>query len=111
MARPPIDDLDRRTVWIKYRASPTEAARIELRRAKAGLSLSAYNRSLALEGAIIQREPLADQELVRALAAIGNNLNQIARTANISGEVDPMTSDRLRGSLDQLEGVIESIIG
>ena len=111
MARRRIDDLDRRTVLIKYRASPAEAERIDARCKEAGLSLSAFNRTLALEGAIIQREPLADQQLVRALAAIGNNLNQIARTANISGVVDPITSERLQGSLEALDGLIADIIG
>ena len=110
MARPKITDLDRRSVWIKYRASPAEAELIEARRQRTGLSLSAFNRTLALEGAIIQREVLADQHLVRSLAAIGNNLNQIARSANVSGELDPLISESLLGSLGHLESAIEKII-
>ena len=109
MARPPIDDQDRRSVWIKYRASPSEANRIAERCRSVGLSLSAFHRTLALEGAIVQREPLADQDLVRQLASIGNNLNQLARTANIAGELDSPIEARLGAALDQLEGLIEMV--
>ena len=111
MARPTIAEQDRRSVWIKYRASPSEAARIAERCRATGLSLSAFHRSLALDGAIVQREPLADQDLVRQLAALGNNLNQLARTANIAGEVDSATTERLSAALDQIEGLIEQVIG
>ena len=110
MARPALDELERRNTWIKYRVSRNEARRIEERAMEAGLSLSAYNRTLALEGAIIQPAPLADRELVHALSRIGNNLNQIARSVNISGELDPILAERLDGSLDQINGVIERLI-
>ena len=111
MARPTIADLDRRTIWIKYRISPNEHACITERCKATGLTLSDYNRTLAMSGAIVQREPLADQGLVRQLAAIGNNLNQLARTANITGEIDDPTSARLNDALDQLEGLLEQVIG
>lgn len=111
MARPTIADEDRRSVWIKYRASVLERSRIEARARATGLSLSAFHRQLALEGAIVQRESLADQDLVRALAAIGNNLNQIARAANISGELDSPTTERLSTTLDEIEGLIAQVIG
>ena len=111
MPRPPVSEEDRRSVWIKYRASPAAREELTARCRAAGLSLSAFHRTLALEGAIIQREAIADQELVRQLAAIGNNLNQLARTANISGEVDSPTAERLHDSLEALDGLIARIIG
>lgn len=109
MARPPISEDDKRSVWIKYRASPKEAAAIHSRCKATGLSLSAYNRTLALEGLIVQREPLADHALIRALAAIGNNLNQLARQANIHGEIDSDLEERLEAPLVRLEEVIEEL--
>lgn len=48
------------------------------------LSISAYARLCLNKGPSLSRIVRADPVLVRQLAAIGNNLNQIARRVNIS---------------------------
>lgn len=64
------------------------------------LSLSSYMRLCVNKGSAISRTVRADPVLVRQLAAIGNNLNQIARRVNIS----LLLKDRIL-----LEQVLEAI--
>ena len=110
MARPRMNNDDQRNCWLKARASSAERAAIKSRAAASGLSLSEYLRQQAIHGAIIQKTPLADRELTRSLAAIGNNLNQIARKANMTGELRGDLEARLHEALGHLEGVIEELI-
>lgn len=57
---------------------------------------SAYIRQCATQGTVrIVRESGHDPEKVRALLAIGNNLNQIARQLNVGGAVSPLLSEVL----------------
>ena len=102
---------EKRDQWIpKIRASASELAAIEARRERAGLPLSTYVRQMAIAGAIIQRQPLADRELIRHLAARGNNLNQLARKANIRGELDADLTDRLEGLISTIEALIDELV-
>ena len=110
MARPKLIDRDRRTCWLKLRANDAERDAIEARRRAAGLSLSEYLRRQALDGAIIQRTPMADRDLIRSFTALGNNLNQIARKANTTGELRPDLQDRLEEALETLDQLVEELI-
>ena len=57
---------------------------------------SAYIRQCATQGTVnIVREAGHDPEKVRALLAIGNNLNQMARQLNAGGEIPPLLSEVL----------------
>ena len=70
--------------WIKLRASAAERARWQALAASRGVSLSELIRA-SLGGLRLRtrREPPpVAPELLRELARIGNNLNQIARAAN-----------------------------
>lgn len=108
MSRPTVSDP--RLPLGSLRANSAERKAIEARRARTGLSMSAYLRAMAINGSIVQRAPLADNELVRALAAIGNNMNQIARVANATGQLDDRLIERLREALDRNQAVIERLI-
>lgn len=74
------------------RFSPEEFSAIEASAARAGLTVSAFVRSLSLEGAGVapflndaDRAILAT--LGQDLGAIGRNLNQVARALNAEGSV------------------------
>ena len=57
---------------------------------------SAYIRQCSTQGTVkIVREEGHDPEKVRALLAIGNNLNQMARRLNASGDIPPLLSEVL----------------
>lgn len=65
------------------------------------------------ETAAERRELLAALFVVqRSVAAVGNNLNQIARAANATGEVDAALGsliEHLRGSMTRLDETIASL--
>ena len=92
------------------RCTDDELATIRARSVQAGMSLSAYIRRVAIEGVTIERTPMADKALVAQLSALGNNINQLARSANIAGRLDRRTKPRLHDALDTLEHLIERLI-
>lgn len=72
------------------------------------LSLSSYARLCLNKGPSLSRIARVDPVLVRQLAAIGNNLNQVARCVNISLTV----KDRfiLEEILDAIRRDLENIL-
>ncbi len=52
---------------------------------KLGMKATRYVREMTLKGGIKSRFTLEELDLMRKLAGMGNNLNQIARQANKSG--------------------------
>ena len=84
--------------WIKLRASAAERARWQALAASRGMSLSELIRA-SLGGLRLRtrREaPPVAPELLRELARIGNNLNQLARAAN---RHEPVTATALLSRL------------
>jgi uncharacterized protein (DUF1778 family) len=85
--RPRKPELERRALQINARVSPDEMAAIEQRAAGANRMLSEFIRELALSGKIAVRQFHALSAIDRHdLARIGNNLNQIARVLNQTGD-------------------------
>jgi len=84
---------DARGQWVHVRCNASEHAAIMAAAAQAGLGAGAWLRSLAIgsAGPRARRQSRAGQaELARVLGLIGNygsNLNQLARVANMSGEL------------------------
>ncbi len=72
----------KRTLEVKIRLTETEWNELQQRKTK---SLAGWLRDLGL-GAVPIRQ--ADPELIRQIARIGSNLNQIARHANTEKQLD-----------------------
>jgi hypothetical protein len=85
---------ERRTEFVGLHLTPTERAELEDAAARQGApTLSTYARELlfrrsAAAVAATRRNPEA-AALIRELSAIGNNLNQLMRHANSTGELGP----------------------
>ena len=78
------------------RLSAAEREQVEEKARLLNMTPSDYARVCLVQGTVkIVREEGHDPEKVRALLAIGNNLNQMARRMNASGEVPPLLSDVL----------------
>jgi len=85
----------RREKTVIVRCTAAEKRRVVRDAEKAGAPLSSYVRARLLDGAGEVREDPSPRparvqsrdRLVKELSAIGNNLNQIARVANATGEV------------------------
>jgi hypothetical protein len=95
---------ERRTAFVGLHLTPSERAELDSAASLQGASVSDYSRELLFRrsAAVVagtRRNPEAST-LARELSAIGNNLNQIARHANATGELR---------DLDQLEEVLDLI--
>ena len=89
-------------LWIKLRSSAAERARWQALATGKGVSLSELIRS-RLDGLRLRprREPPpVAPELLRELARIGNNLNQLARVAN---RREPVTATALLARLIEID--------
>lgn len=88
--------------WIKFRASAGERDRWQALAANKGVSLSELIRS-RLDGLRLRprcEPPQVDPGLLRELARIGNNLNQLARAAN---RQDPVTATAMLVRLIEID--------
>lgn len=118
MARPPSDDP--RTHHLpRVRATSEEFAAIMGRVAiSPHATYAAFARDLGMNAMIIQREPLADQQLLHQLGPLGNNANQSAKALNIlalSADAvgDPKLAAEVRAALEEtraLHAHISSLI-
>ena len=96
------DDAADSSLWIKVRASGAERRRWQELAAARGVSLSELIRS-RLDGTRLRsrREPPpVAPDLLRELARIGNNLNQLARAAN---RREPVTATALLARLIEID--------
>lgn len=83
-----------KNVRLELRCSADELSRWKQDAFVRGLSLSAFVRVCLDRGPALSRIARVDPELLRQIAAIGNNLNQIARRANSSFTGDWKQAER-----------------
>ncbi|HTV29785.1 MAG TPA: plasmid mobilization relaxosome protein MobC [Xanthobacteraceae bacterium] len=103
---------ERRTTSVRVKLTPTEKQALEAAAAPRGGNVSDYVREICLVrrgGAPpeVRRNPEA-RRLMEELRAIGNNLNQIARHANVIGEVG--SRDELSTTLRELQRAMARVI-
>ncbi|SDA96562.1 plasmid mobilization protein [Mesorhizobium qingshengii] len=108
---PPSRKVIRRAKVAHIRFSEDEFSAVEAAAAKAGLSISAFLRSLSLEGAGTQ--PFlntADREVIRLLGhdmrMVGHGLNHFARAMNAGRSVDILD---LGGAVDNARAVATTV--
>jgi Bacterial mobilisation protein (MobC) len=83
---------DPKTIAISFRCTAKDHAAIHEKAAKAGLSVGAFLRNLALGSPgprAVRRPPIERKELARLLGhlgKIGGNINQIAKAFNSGGQ-------------------------
>lgn len=89
-------------MWVKVRTTPEQKAAWFAKAAARGVSFSDFARQ-SLDGVVVRRRRgprSVDPAMLRQLARLGNNLNQLARWANR----DQRYADRLT-ILSQLVGI------
>ena len=77
--RPPKPEADRRSITIRVAVNAAEYERLRQEAAQAGLSLSAFVRSVALRRRVRSR---ADEQLARDLLSIGRSIHQLNQHAD-----------------------------
>ncbi|WP_411678581.1 plasmid mobilization protein [Caproicibacter sp.] len=100
-----------RNVQIKFFLSPEEVLFLEKKMQVAGIkNKSAYLRTMALDGYIINLDFSELKEFINALNRIGNNLNQIAKVANTYGEVSMPEVYEFEAEVNKIFGKIDKVI-
>ncbi len=97
---------------VRMRLSAEEHAAIEEAAAAAGMTMSAFLRSLLLEGAGVQPF-LAEEDrtvmgfLADEMRAVGTNLNQLVRVMNSGRLVQPAD---IKASIGELQVVVAAVL-
>lgn len=100
-----------RNVNLAFRVSEKERELIEFRMKQAGMkSLRAYIVKQAIDGRVISVELESVNEMVRLLSNATNNINQIARRVNETGNFYATDLDDLRDHYDKLWGQAKEIL-
>ena len=99
--RKQTDEGERRSVSLSLWLTPSERAELDERAAEAGIRLSDFARA-ALLGYRVTANGETLRRALFELSAIGNNLNQLARRAHITDEVETEALDEALGTLKTL---------
>ena len=92
-----------RNTNLAFRVTPEEKAMIDKRVAQTGMSnLRAYMVKMAIDGRVIRVELDSVREMVRLLSNATNNINQISRVANETGNIHA-------GDITVMQGHVEEI--
>lgn len=86
------DSSEHRTATVTVQMTPSERAELDERVKAAGVKLSDYARAALLGYRLHTKDPIKERA-VAELWAIGNNLNQLARRANATEQIDPEELD------------------
>ena len=98
-----------RTKQINFRVTESEYARISERMQEAGVNHpSAYLRKMAMDGYILKLD-LGDLQEIQRLARINsNNINQIAKKVNTTGDLYPEEMQELKEMVKELWRILRS---
>lgn len=100
-----------RNVSLAFRVSEKERELIELRMQQAGMkNLRAYIVKQAIDGRVISVELESVNEMVRLLSNATNNINQIARRVNETGNFYAADLEDLSERYDELWGQTKEIL-
>lgn len=102
----------KRSIKVTFRMNTREFQRLKTQVKKTGLSQEAFIRSL-INGYIPKELPPIDYfSMMRELHAIGNNLNQLAAKANVTGHIDKAVflyeANRLRRAVQDIQEAVIS---
>ena len=86
----------KRAKKVTFRMTEQEHAHLKKQVGNSNLNTEAYIRTVLAGQYITPRAPEMWVEVVRELSAIGNNINQIARVANMSQRVLPEEIEKIQ---------------
>lgn len=103
--------MEKREVTVKIRLSESELAMIRDKMKEYGTdNMSAFLRKMAIDGYVVKLEIPELKEMTRLLSSYSNNLNQIAKRVNATGNVYSTDFDEIREHQDDLWTATEKII-
>ena len=103
--------MEKREVTVKIRLSESELAMIRDKMKEYGTdNMSAFLRKMAIDGYVVKLEIPELKEMTRLLSSYSNNLNQIAKRVNATGNVYSTDFDEIREHQDSLWTATEKIL-
>ena len=100
-----------RNVNLAFRVTENERKMIKRRMAQTGMkNMRAFIVKMAIDGQVIRLELESVKEMVRLLSNATNNINQIARRVNETGNFYAPDLDDLRTQYDKLWGQAREIL-
>ena len=96
----------KRTTIMKFRATEEEASEIRRKAASAGMTVSRFLRTAAMNSQVVLYNTADIYGLRSDLRRIGNNINQIAMVANSNRSVYLSDVRELRKQLNEMSGSI-----
>lgn len=98
-----MKDENKRTLYLKVRVSPEEMDAIKKKFENSCMSnLSEFVRAMIFEGYIVHIDENELKEIHRIANNIANNINQIARRANVTNKVYKEDIDEIKELGDKL---------
>ena len=102
---------EHRDQQIHFRVSKVELERIRQKMESCGiLSIGSYLRKMALDGYCVKLDLQDVKELVSLLRRCSNNLNQVAKRANESGQLYAADLEDLLSRLDELIAIGKQLL-
>ena len=103
--------MEKRETAVLVRMSESELAQIRERMESYGTTnMSAYIRKMAIDGYMVKLEVPELKEMTRLLSSYSNNLNQIAKRINATGNIYSTDFDEIREHQENLWNVAEKIM-
>ena len=93
----------KRTVQVKFRVTEEEYALIQEKMKQIPTrNMAAYLRKMAIDGYVIQVDHSDIKEMTAELQKIRDNINQIAKRANATGNVYQEDIEEIKGALKEI---------
>jgi uncharacterized protein (DUF1778 family) len=104
-------DYRERNLNIKFRVTEEEREMIDRRMAQTGMkNRRAYLLKMAIDGRVIHVELNSVNEMIRLLSNATNNINQIAKRANETGNIYAADLDEIRARYEELWAQMKTIL-
>ena len=106
-----VPEKRKRNISINFRVTEKELEMITNRMAQTGIkNRRAYMLKMATDGQVIHLDLSGVREMVRLLSNATNNINQIARRVNETGNFYAADLDNLRDKSDGIWGQMKEIL-
>ena len=103
--------MSAREHWINVRVNPEELARIREKQKELGIrNTGAYMRKMAMDGYCVNLDLSDVAQVSILLRRCSNNLNQVAKRANESGQLYAADLEDLRSRLDELIAIGKQLL-
>mgnify|MGYP002409017974 FL=1 len=100
----PVKEKAKLSTSINLKLTEADFNKIKDKAEKLGMKATQYVREMVLKGSVKSRFTLEELDLMRKLAGIANNLNQIAKKANQAGYI--MEAIEIMKIMSQIKSIL-----